>query len=85
MKSSSTSKDNPSFAGKQPHTNLPTLAILRGEDHGNLAGVLTRLRSVSPSLLPASLPRGWSLNRIFVTFQDFFAAEQKHRGIAGRG
>ena len=33
------------------------LAILDCEDHGNLAEVLTRLRSVSPSLMPASLPR----------------------------
>jgi uncharacterized protein (DUF362 family) len=57
MKSSSNSKDDNISAGKQLLADPPTLAILRCEDHGNLAGVLTRLRSVSPSLLPASLPR----------------------------
>jgi len=57
MKRSSIFKDNHSFAGKQPPANPPGLAILRCEDDGNLAGVLTRLRSVSPSLLPGFLPR----------------------------
>src|ERR1700747_2931594 len=57
MKSSSTSKDNHSSGDEQPHANPPALAILRCEDHRNLAGVLTRVRSVSPLLLPAALPR----------------------------
>jgi uncharacterized protein (DUF362 family) len=57
MKSLSNSKENHSSAGKQAAANLPTLAILRCEDHGNLAEVLNRLHLVSPSLLPASLPR----------------------------
>ena len=57
MKSSSTSKDNHSLAGKRPCANLPALAILRCEDHADLAEVLTQLRSASPSLLPTSLPR----------------------------
>lgn len=56
MKSSSNSEDNHSFAGKQPLTSRPALAILRSEDHGNLTEVLTQLRSASPSLLPGSLP-----------------------------
>jgi uncharacterized protein (DUF362 family) len=56
MKSSSSSKDIDSFAGKQPPANLPTLAILPCEDHVDLAEILTRLHSASPSLLPASLP-----------------------------
>jgi uncharacterized protein (DUF362 family) len=57
MKKLSTFTDNYGSADKQPPPNPHTLAIMRCEDQGNLAGVLTRLRSVSPSLLPASLPR----------------------------
>jgi uncharacterized protein (DUF362 family) len=57
MKKSPAPTDHNGSAGKQAPTNLPALAILRCEDHGNLAVVLTRLRSVAPSLLPASLPR----------------------------
>jgi uncharacterized protein (DUF362 family) len=37
-------------------TTSPVAAILRCEDHGDLAGVLTRLHSVAPLLLPRSLP-----------------------------
>jgi len=51
MRKSSNSPHSRGSDGKQ------ALAILRCEDHGNLAGVLTRLRSLLPSLLPVSLPR----------------------------
>jgi uncharacterized protein (DUF362 family) len=57
MKSSSISKNNHSSDGKQPPANLPTITILRCEDHGNLDGVLKRLSSVAPLLLPTFLPR----------------------------
>jgi uncharacterized protein (DUF362 family) len=56
MKKLSTSADNNGSDGKLSPENFPTLAMLRCEDHTNLAGALTRLRSVAPSLLPASLP-----------------------------
>jgi uncharacterized protein (DUF362 family) len=57
MKEFSTSTDNVHSNDKQSYEDSPSLAILRCEDRGNLAGVLAQLRSVSPSLLPASLPR----------------------------
>jgi uncharacterized protein (DUF362 family) len=57
MKISSNSKVDNISAGKQLLADPPTLAILRCENHRNLAGVLTRLRSEVPSLLPSSLPR----------------------------
>ena len=57
MKDSSTAADIHGSDGKQAPANLPSLAILCCEDHGNLAGVLSRARTVLPSLLPASLPR----------------------------
>ena len=56
MKESSISTDVHGSGGKQAPAKLHTHTILNCEDHGNLAGVLNRLRSVSPSLLPASLP-----------------------------
>jgi len=57
MKRQSNFQDNHIIAGKQRPANLPMLAVLRCEDTGNLAEVLSRLRSVLPSLLPATLPR----------------------------
>jgi uncharacterized protein (DUF362 family) len=57
MKKSPAPTDNSSSAGKQASANPPTVAVLRCEDHANLAGVFTHLGSVAPSLLPASLPR----------------------------
>jgi uncharacterized protein (DUF362 family) len=50
------SKVDRGSSDKEPLGNLSEVAILRCEDHGNLVGVLTRLRSVAPRLLPASLP-----------------------------
>jgi uncharacterized protein (DUF362 family) len=55
MKSLPKSKIDHNFAPRQSTANFPALAIFRCEDHGNLAGLLTRLRTGS-SLLPASLP-----------------------------
>lgn len=42
--------------GNQRSTSSPKLAILHCEHHNEFAGLFTRLRSVSPSLLPDSLP-----------------------------
>src|ERR1700739_5158781 len=42
---------------REPSGNSSGVAVLRCEDHGDLTGVLRRLRSISPSLLPAALPR----------------------------
>lgn len=57
MKSSSNSQVGHDSAGQQLPANVPMVAVLRCDDQENLAGVLTRLRSASPSLLPSSLPR----------------------------
>src|SRR5271157_2578324 len=57
MRKSSASSDVHGSAGKRSSTSLPSLTILRCEDHGDLAGVLTRLRAVARSPLPATLPR----------------------------
>jgi uncharacterized protein (DUF362 family) len=57
MTKSSASSDVHGSAGNQSSASPITLAILACENHADLAGVLTRLRVVAPSLLPASLPR----------------------------
>ena len=56
MKKLSSSSDILNSRGEQETVSLSNIAILRFEDRGNLAEVMTRLRSVLPSLLPSSLP-----------------------------
>jgi uncharacterized protein (DUF362 family) len=57
MKKTSPSSDVHGSAGKPSSASLRGLAILRCENHGDLAGVLAQLRTVAPSLLPVTLPR----------------------------
>lgn len=57
MKKTSNSSKNNSCAGYPISASLPALTIFRCDDYSDLAGVLTRLQSLMPSLLPASLPR----------------------------
>jgi uncharacterized protein (DUF362 family) len=57
MSQSLTASGNYRFPEKAMHAGPhDAVAILRCDDHANLAGVLARLRSVAPSLLPTSLP-----------------------------
>ena len=57
MKKSSPSSDVHGSIGNKSSTIHPGVALLRCENHGDLAGVLAQLRIVAPSLLPATLPR----------------------------
>jgi uncharacterized protein (DUF362 family) len=57
MKKLSVSSEVQGSAGKSSEASFPTLAIVPCENHEDLAGVLSRLRAATPSLLPASLPR----------------------------
>ncbi len=57
MKPWSASTEIPVSSGKTYATSIPSLAILRCENHGDLGGMMAQLRGAVPSLLPASLPR----------------------------